>query len=424
LATKTDERRKDERTGGLGLKIVISGTTGFVGRNIIGLLRDAGAELLLVGRDPARIRATFPDIAVCSYEALEQQCAGFDLLVHLATINNDKIAPAQDFRDVNVDLALETAASAKRAGVGRFIYASSIHALDETKNNLYASSKREGARRLAEAFGEYALTLYLPAIYGQQWAGKLAPLNKLPLTVARPIFSVIAALKPTLSATTLADFILHEALLSTDRDIILSDGQQDNMAYRVARRVIDLGFAAAIAVCLWWLLIPIWIAIRLESPGPGIFAQKRVGRDGQVFTCYKFRTMKLGTVEAATNLVSSHAVTRIGRFLRKYKVDEFPQILNILRNEISLVGPRPGLPIQQELIAARQARGVLALKPGITGLSQINDIDMSDPENLARWDARYGALQCLILDAKIILATATGRGKGDRVAKDNLGAAS
>ncbi len=366
----------------------------------------------------------FPDIAACSYETLERQAAGFDLFVHLATINNDKAAPAQDFADVNVTLALETAALAKRAGVGRFVYASSIHALDEGNKGLYASSKREGARRLAEAFGDYALTLHLPAIHGQQWAGKLAALNNLPPAVAKPIFSVVAALKPTLSAATLADFLLNAAVSTTERDIILSDGQQHNLAYRLGRRVIDLGFAVTIAVLLWWLLILVWIGTRLESPGPGIFAQKRVGRGGKVFTCYKFRTMKLGTVEAATNLVSTQAVTRMGQFLRKSKVDELPQILNIFRNEISLVGPRPGLPVQQELIAARQARGVLALKPGITGLAQINDIDMSDPEKLARWDARYGALQCLVLDAKIILATATGRGKGDRVAKDNVGAAS
>lgn len=406
------------------MKIIITGATGFVGKNLVRILRDAGAELLLVGRDPSRIRAIFPDIGACSYEALEKQGAGFHLLVHLATINNDKTAPAQDFADVNVTLALETAALAKRAGVGRFVYASSIHALDQAKKGPYASSKREGAKRLAEAFGDYALPLYLPTIYGRQCAGKLAVLNKLPSTVAKPIFSVVAALRPTLSAATLADFLLYEAVSTTDHGIILTDGQQHNVAYRVARRLIDLGFAVSIAVLLWWFLILVWIGIRLESPGPGIFAQKRVGRGGKVFTCYKFRTMKLGTVEAATNLVSVQAVTRMGNFLRKSKVDELPQILNIFRNQISLVGPRPGLPVQHELIAARLARGVMALKPGITGLAQVNDIDMSDPEKLARWDARYTALQCLALDAKIILATATGRGKGDRVAKDNPGAAS
>jgi lipopolysaccharide/colanic/teichoic acid biosynthesis glycosyltransferase/uncharacterized protein YbjT (DUF2867 family) len=406
------------------VKIVISGATGFVGKNIVGILRDAGAELLLAGRDIARIQSTFPGINAVSYDALEQQAAGFDLFVHLATINNDKGASAQDLQDVNVKWALETAALSKRAGVRRFVYASSIHALDEANSRPYASSKREAAERLAEAFGDYVLTLHLPAIHGTQWAGRLSALNRLPKAVAKPMFSMVAALKPTLNAATLADFLLAAAVSAPDGDVTMSDGQQHNRAYRAVRRIIDLSFALGIAVVLWWFLVLVWICIRLTSPGPGIFAQKRVGRNGKIFTCYKFRTMKLGTVEAATNLVSAQAVTGIGQLLRKSKVDELPQILNIFRNEISLIGPRPGLPVQHELIAARQARGVLALKPGITGLAQINDIDMSDPEKLARWDARYGALQCLVLDVKIIMATATGRGKGDRVAKDNLGAAS
>ncbi|MBE0694890.1 MAG: sugar transferase [Aquamicrobium sp.] len=172
---------------------------------------------------------------------------------------------------------------------------------------------------------------------------------------------------------------------------------------------------------LWWLLGLIWLLVRVQSPGPGIFAQTRVGRNGAEFTCYKFRTMKTGTAQAATNEVPMEAVTRVGRFLRRTKLDELPQIWNILRNEISLVGPRPCLPVQMQLVEARRRRGVLSLKPGITGLAQVNGIDMSDPERLARWDARYLALQSLALDARILLATAKGRGQGDRVADGNSG---
>src|SRR5690606_23023583 len=128
------------------------------------------------------------------------------------------------------------------------------------------------------------------------------------------------------------------------------------------------------------------------------------------------RTMKAGTVEAATNEVPAEAVTGIGRFLRRTKLDELPQVWNILRNEIGLVGPRPCLPVQTQLIEARRQRGVLSLKPGITGLAQVNGIDMSEPVRLARWDRRYLALQSLALDARIVLATARGRGQGDRVA--------
>src|SRR5690606_10003296 len=111
----------------------------------------------------------------------------------------------------------------------------------------------------------------------------------------------------------------------------------------------DRSFALAVLFLLWWFLALIWLLVRLQSPGPGLFAQKRVGRNGVQFTCYKFRTMKLGTLQAATHEVSVGNVTKLGRLLRKTKLDELPQVWNILRNEMSLVGPRPCLPAQEML---------------------------------------------------------------------------
>ena len=125
--------------------------------------------------------------------------------------------------------------------------------------------------------------------------------------------------------------------------------------------------------------------------------------------------MQQGTVQAGTHEVSQASVTRIGKFLRGTKVDELPQIWNILKNDISLVGPRPGLPIQRELFEERCAQGVFDVKPGISGLAQINNIDMSDPKRLAEWDARYIALQSLSLDIKIIISTIRGKGQGDKI---------
>ncbi|MCY0149419.1 sugar transferase [Hoeflea sp. G2-23] len=187
--------------------------------------------------------------------------------------------------------------------------------------------------------------------------------------------------------------------------------------FHTAKRAVDLGAALGILLLLWWALVLIWAYIRLDSPGPGVFAQLRVGKNGREFVCYKFRTMKLGTRQAGTHEVSASAITPFGRFLRARKLDELPQIWNILRNEMSLIGPRPCLPTQTALIAARKRRGVLDLKPGVSGLAQINGIDMSDPERLARWDARYLALQSLRLDLAIGMSTLTGRGQGDKVAE-------
>ena len=125
--------------------------------------------------------------------------------------------------------------------------------------------------------------------------------------------------------------------------------------------------------------------------------------------------MRLGTGEHQTHEVAADAVTKIGSLLRKTKIDELPQAWNILRRELSLVGPRPSLPSQSRLIEERHKRGVLSVRPGITGLAQINGIDMRDPVELARWDARYVAQQSLLTDIRIIFATLIGRGQGDQV---------
>jgi lipopolysaccharide/colanic/teichoic acid biosynthesis glycosyltransferase len=210
----------------------------------------------------------------------------------------------------------------------------------------------------------------------------------------------------------IADFVLQPQ--SDQNSVILSEGQTQNLAYRTIKRGLDLLFAVAVIGLLWWALLIVWALVKYGSQGPGIFAQERVGRYGNTFTCYKFRTMQQGTVQAGTHEVSQASVTPIGRFLRKTKLDELPQVWNILKNEISLIGPRPGLPVQKDLFAARQAWGVFDVKPGISGLAQVNNIDMSDPENLAKWDARYVALQSLVLDVKITLATVRGGGQGDK----------
>lgn len=399
------------------MKIVVTGASGFIGRNLVPLLVKAGAEVLVVGREPERLGRLFSSLPACSYDDISQRAAKFDLLLHLAVANSDADVSFEEFRAVNVELTVKTVQAARQANIPRFVNVSSVHALDESNHSAYARTKREAADRLRDIQGIEILTLYLPLVHGDRWGGRLRFLNSLPLPLARALFSILSALKPTLHIGRLAQFVL-ESEGGRERELILTTGQHDNITYKAVKRTVDLAFAILVAVLFWWALLLIWALIRLQSPGPGIFAQQRVGRDGRPFVCYKFRTMKKGTVQAATNQVSADAVTKIGAFLRKTKLDELPQIWNILRNEVSLVGPRPCLPVQVELIEARRRRGVLRLKPGISGLAQINGIDMSVPEKLAEWDARYGALQSLLLDARIIIATALGRGQGDRVAAE------
>lgn len=151
------------------------------------------------------------------------------------------------------------------------------------------------------------------------------------------------------------------------------------------------------------------VLIKFDSPGPAIFAQTRVGRNGKPFKCYKFRTMYVDTGDVPTHEVPQAAITRIGRLLRASKVDEVPQLYNVVAGEMSLVGPRPCLPSQSALIAARRAAGVIDWRPGITGLAQVRGIDMSDPHRLAQVDAEYVKNQTMGLDLRILCATVIGR---------------
>jgi lipopolysaccharide/colanic/teichoic acid biosynthesis glycosyltransferase len=136
-------------------------------------------------------------------------------------------------------------------------------------------------------------------------------------------------------------------------------------------------------------LIPCFLLIFLVGfikNGSPIFIQKRTGLNLKNFTLIKFRTMKIGTLSAGTHLIDSSNITRLGYFLRKFKLDELPQLLNVLMGDMSLVGPRPCLPNQKRLIIERKKRGIYKVKPGITGLAQISGINMSRPVLLAKTD--------------------------------------
>ena len=149
--------------------------------------------------------------------------------------------------------------------------------------------------------------------------------------------------------------------------------------------------------------------------GSPLFRQQRVGRHQKPFVLVKFRTMRPETASVATHLADASAVTPLGRFLRRTKLDELPQLWNVLKGEMSLVGPRPCLFNQTELIAERSQRGVFNVRPGITGLAQIQGIDMSTPQLLAETDAQM--LQQMNVRAyfNYIFLTVCGAGRGDRV---------
>ena len=164
------------------------------------------------------------------------------------------------------------------------------------------------------------------------------------------------------------------------------------------------------------ILLVLWV-IGFFDTGSPLFRQERVGRNKKPFTLVKFRTMKKGTASVASHLASADAITPFGNFLRKTKLDELPQLWNVLKGEMSLVGPRPCLFSQEELIEEREKRGVLMARPGITGLAQVNEIDMSTPVLLAETDQKMIESLGVLDYFKYILQTVIGHGSGDRVRK-------
>jgi lipopolysaccharide/colanic/teichoic acid biosynthesis glycosyltransferase len=187
-----------------------------------------------------------------------------------------------------------------------------------------------------------------------------------------------------------------------------------NTAAQPLLRLFDVLLAGAGLLLLWPLLALLAVAGWFDTGSP-LLRQPRVGRGGRPFVLVKFRTMAPQTAHVASHLADAAAVTRWGRWLRRTKLDELPQLWNVLRGDMSLVGPRPCLPTQHELIGARQALGVLAARPGITGLAQVSGIDMSTPVLLAQTDARM--LQSLTVRHYFgyLLRTVSGAGAGDAV---------
>ena len=190
----------------------------------------------------------------------------------------------------------------------------------------------------------------------------------------------------------------------------------------MTQRILDVALSLFGSVLTAPVVAVLGVAIRLESPGPAIYTQTRVGKDGREFKIYKLRSMVRGAEFAGAGLAiqaGDERITRIGKILRRYSLDELPNLWNVLLGEMSIVGPRPTVPIQVEQYTTRE-RGRLAVKPGITCWAQINgraSLPLSERIELDLW---YVAHRSLALDLRILARTATlvasGRGlyKGDR----------
>lgn len=173
------------------------------------------------------------------------------------------------------------------------------------------------------------------------------------------------------------------------------------------KRLVDVAGAAFLLVAIFPLLLLAALLVKLSSPGPVLFWSERVGRDNRIFLMPKFRSMRQRAPVIATHLLTDADayLTTVGSFLRKYSLDELPQLFSILKGDMSFVGPRPALFNQHDLIALRTSKGVHALTPGLTGWAQINGRDELPIPVKVDFDEHYLNSRSLALDAKILLIT-------------------
>ncbi|MDO4546937.1 MAG: sugar transferase [Clostridia bacterium] len=180
------------------------------------------------------------------------------------------------------------------------------------------------------------------------------------------------------------------------------------MYEKFGKRAADIALSSIALVILFPILVILALAIKLDSRGPALFRQKRFGKDKGMFYIYKFRTMYAdapGDVPTDKMKDAEKHITRMGRVLRKTSLDELPQIINILKGEMSIIGPRPALWNQDNLIALRDKYDANRAVPGLTGLAQVNGRDELDEDEKARYDGYYASHISLEMDIKCFLKT-------------------
>ena len=197
------------------------------------------------------------------------------------------------------------------------------------------------------------------------------------------------------------------------------------MKYQAFKRFLDFVLSLLAFCVLSPLLAAVSLAVKLDSKGPVVFRQKRIGKDKTHFEMLKFRTMRTDTPkDMPTHLLKNPDafITKVGSFLRKTSLDELLQLINIIKGEMSIVGPRPALWNQFDLIAERDKYGTNAVRPGLTGWAQVNGRDELEIPEKARLDGEYVKNMSLLLDIRCILKTVLGVLRSDGVVEGGTGA--
>jgi O-antigen biosynthesis protein WbqP len=177
------------------------------------------------------------------------------------------------------------------------------------------------------------------------------------------------------------------------------------MNYYTVKRLFDIILSIILLICLSPIFLIIAFIIRIQDGGPSIFRQERIGKKGVFFRFYKFRSMPLSTPNVESKDTKKLQITPFGKFIRRTNLDELPQFYNVLKGDMSFIGPRPPIPSQTELIELRRMNGALQLIPGLTGWAQVNSFDGMSVSEKAKFDGEYASKISFGFDVLILLKT-------------------
>jgi lipopolysaccharide/colanic/teichoic acid biosynthesis glycosyltransferase len=405
--------------------IVVTGVGGVVGRQLVQHLFDRGYQVRVLSRNAKTLEPSLPEsVTVGNYDEMDSIVLGADAVIHLAARNNDQGGDLESFKQDNVELTLKLARAAKANGIGKFIFATTTKALTD-KGGHYGTSKAIAEQNLEQLSNSaFRVTqARLCPVYGNGTRGRIKLLQNLPMGLGKLALWLVRSLVPIVSAKRVAEG-MTAVIESSDplEEVCLSDPIGTFSVYGIFKALMNFIFVIAVPTITGVPCLIAAIAVATTSKGGVLFIQRRVGKNQRPFQLCKFRTMFTGTPNAGTHEVGKSYVTKVGSFLRKSKMDELPQAWNVLKRELNLIGPRPCLENQSELVQERERYGVFEVLPGITGYGQVAGVDMSQPRKLAIHDHRYVAFRGILFDIKIALRTVLGGGFGDPVGGETASA--
>jgi lipopolysaccharide/colanic/teichoic acid biosynthesis glycosyltransferase len=385
------------------MKVVVSGASGFVASEIIPLLVESGHDVLLVSRAPSVLQPSFPSLTILSVDNWYHSARHFDMVLNLVgpTLDPDVICESNE--EAYLRATQEIAVRAREVGIRRFIHLSSIHCVELADKSPYTAAKRQAEKIVRQSFGDGCEIYRVGAVYGHKVYGRRRFLNFLPRGLKPVAQGLLSALTPTTHVQSIVAAVERDAGADSEPRILVADAEA-SVVYRLWRSSLNLLFLAVVLALLpLWAFV--WVLIVVRDGFPGLFLQDRVGKSGRIFRCVKFRTLVRGTAATGTHLLGEESFTVTGRVLRKMKIDEIPQAINILRGDMHLIGPRPALPGQREVHVSRAFLGISDATPGLTGWAQVNGADMSEPHRLAQLDYDYLGIRSILWDIRIISRT-------------------